>query len=325
MPGSDRLKKASASEKPEVEAVASEASEAAKADPKRSPRARRSVASEKPEVEAVASEASEAAKADPKRSPRARRSVASEKPDVEAVVSEAAEAARAIKPRARRATATETGTQDGLAPARASRRRVAVEEASPRIKRLPRLLERYRSQVKEAMQQEFGYLNVMQIPRLEKVVLNIGLGESKTNPKAMENATRDLGMIAAQKPVITRARRSIAGFKLREGDPIGTAVTLRGNRMYEFMDRLLNAALPRIRDFRGVSRKAFDGRGNYSLGIREQVIFPEIDYGQIDRIRSLQVAIITTASTDQEAMRLLDLLGMPFTRDAVIASGDGKG
>ena len=293
MPGSDRLKKASASEKPEVEAVASEASEAAKADPKRSP--------------------------------RARRSVASEKPDVEAVVSEAAEAARAIKPRARRATATETGTQDGLAPARASRRRVAVEEASPRIKRLPRLLERYRSQVKEAMQQEFGYLNVMQIPRLEKVVLNIGLGESKTNPKAMENATRDLGMIAAQKPVITRARRSIAGFKLREGDPIGTAVTLRGNRMYEFMDRLLNAALPRIRDFRGVSRKAFDGRGNYSLGIREQVIFPEIDYGQIDRIRSLQVAIITTASTDQEAMRLLDLLGMPFTRDAVIASGDGKG
>jgi large subunit ribosomal protein L5 len=293
MPGSDRLKKASASEKPEVEAVASEASEAAKADPKRSP--------------------------------RARRSVASEKPDVEAVVSEAAEAARAIKPRARRATATETGTQDGLAPARASRRRVAAEEASPRIKRLPRLLERYRSQVKEAMQQEFGYLNVMQIPRLEKVVLNIGLGESKTNPKAMENATRDLGMIAAQKPVITRARRSIAGFKLREGDPIGTAVTLRGNRMYEFMDRLLNAALPRIRDFRGVSRKAFDGRGNYSLGIREQVIFPEIDYGQIDRIRSLQVAIITTASTDQEAMRLLDLLGMPFTRDAVIASGDGKG
>jgi len=293
MPGSDRLKKASASEKPEVEAVASEASEAAKADPKRSP--------------------------------RARRSVASEKPDVEAVVSEAAEAARAIKPRARRATATETGTQDGLAPARASRRRVVAEEASPRIKRLPRLLERYRSQVKEAMQQEFGYLNVMQIPRLEKVVLNIGLGESKTNPKAMENATRDLGMIAAQKPVITRARRSIAGFKLREGDPIGTAVTLRGNRMYEFMDRLLNAALPRIRDFRGVSRKAFDGRGNYSLGIREQVIFPEIDYGQIDRIRSLQVAIITTASTDQEAMRLLDLLGMPFTRDAVIASGDGKG
>jgi len=240
-------------------------------------------------------------------------------------VSEAAEAARAIKPGARRATATETGTQDGLAPARASRRRVVAEEASPRIKRLPRLLERYRSQVKEAMQQEFGYLNVMQIPRLEKVVLNIGLGESKTNPKAMENATRDLGMIAAQKPVITRARRSIAGFKLREGDPIGTAVTLRGNRMYEFMDRLLNAALPRIRDFRGVSRKAFDGRGNYSLGIREQVIFPEIDYGQIDRIRSLQVAIITTASTDQEAMRLLDLLGMPFTRDAVIASGDGKG
>jgi large subunit ribosomal protein L5 len=185
-------------------------------------------------------------------------------------------------------------------------------------------LERYRSQVKETLQQEFGYANVMQIPRLEKVVLNIGLGETKTNPKAMESATRDLALISAQKPLITRAKRSIAGFKLREGDPIGTAVTLRGHRMYEFMDRLLNAALPRIRDFRGVSRKSFDGRGNYSLGIREQVIFPEIDYGQIDRIRSLQVAIITTASTDQEAMRLLDLLGMPFTRDAVIASGDGN-
>ena len=141
--------------------------------------------------------------------------------------------------------------------------------------------------------------------------------------KSVEGA-RDLALIAAQKPVITRARRSIAGFKLREGEPIGTAVTLRGDRMYEFMDKLLNAALPRIRDFRGVSRKAFDGRGNYSLGIREQVIFPEIEYGQIDRIRSLQVSINTTASTDLEAMRLLDLLGMPFTREAVVVREDGN-
>jgi large subunit ribosomal protein L5 len=185
-------------------------------------------------------------------------------------------------------------------------------------------LEQYRSRVKEALREEFGYKNVMQIPRIDKVVLNIGLGETKTNPKAMESATRDLALISAQKPIITRARRSIAGFKLRVGDPIGTAVTLRGDRMYEFMDRLLNAALPRIRDFRGVSRRAFDGRGNYSLGIREQVIFPEIDYGQIDRIRSLQVSIITTASTDQEAMRLLDLLGMPFTREEVTNRGNGN-
>jgi large subunit ribosomal protein L5 len=248
-------------------------------------------ASETTEVEAVKPEATEPAKVAPKRSPKAKRVVASATTEVEAVKPEAV-------------------TGDATVP--------------PRINRVPRLLERYRSQVKEAMQQEFGYLNVMQIPHLEKVVLNIGLGESKTNPKAMENATRDLGLIAAQKPVITRARRSIAGFKLREGDPIGTAVTLRGNRMYEFMDRLLNAALPRIRDFRGVSRKAFDGRGNYSLGIREQVVFPEIDYGQIDRIRSLQVAIITTAATDQEAMRLLDLLGMPFTRETVVASESVK-
>ena len=310
MPGSDRLEETSASETPEGESVASEAPEAAeapsvKAAPARSRRTRRAAASETPEGEAVVSEVPEAV----------------EVPDVKTGPARA--------PRTRRATAAvEASTGDATRPGRSPRRR-AVEEEAPsevpqRVKRLPRLLEWYRSQVKETLQQEFGYPNVMQIPRLEKVVLNIGLGETKTNPKAMESATRDLGLISAQKPLITRARRSIAGFKLREGDPIGTAVTLRGHRMYEFMDRLLNAALPRIRDFRGVSRKAFDGRGNYSLGIHEQVIFPEIDYGQIDRIRSLQVAIITTASTDQEAMRLLDLLGMPFTRDAVVASGDGN-
>jgi large subunit ribosomal protein L5 len=312
MPGSDRLEEASASETLEREAVVSEATEAVdapgvKAAPARSRRTRGATASKTTEGEAGASEATEAVdapgvKAAPARAPRARRAAA--------------------------AASVESSVEDTPRPARTPRRRAVEEEepseAPPRVKRLPRLLEQYRSQVKETLQQEFGYPNVMQIPRLEKVVLNIGLGETKTNPKAMESATRDLALISAQKPLITRARRSIAGFKLREGDPIGTAVTLRGNRMYEFMDRLLNAALPRIRDFRGVSRKAFDGRGNYSLGIREQVIFPEIDYGQIDRIRSLQVAIITTASTDQEAMRLLDLLGMPFTRDAVVASEDGN-
>lgn len=179
----------------------------------------------------------------------------------------------------------------------------------------PRMLQLYRSSVKEGLMAEFEYQNVMELPMIKKVVINIGMGEVKTNSKAMENATRDLGLITGQKPVITRAKKSIAGFKLREGEPIGTSVTLRGNRMYEFMDRLLNAALPRIRDFRGVSNKAFDGRGNYSLGISEQVIFPEIDYGQIDRVRSMQISIVTSAKTDLEGMRLLHLMGMPFVRD----------
>ncbi|MBF8267606.1 MAG: ribosomal protein [Dehalococcoidia bacterium] len=188
-------------------------------------------------------------------------------------------------------------------------------QPTPQVKRVPRLLEQYRSQVREALREEFGYRNIMEIPRIEKVVLNIGMAEAKVNPRAMESATRDLASIAGQKPVVTHAKRSISAFKLREGEAIGTMVTLRGSRMWDFLDRLCNAALPRIRDFRGVSRKAFDGRGNYSLGIREQVIFPEVDYGQIDRIRGLQVSIITTASTDRESMRLLEHLGMPFARE----------
>ena len=240
-------------------------------------------------------------KASPSRKSRAKQSGASE---VEVVEAKASPSKRS-RPRRPNATVDEPSIEN-------------LASSEQQVRRMPRLLEQYRSTVKGMLMEEFRYGNVMQIPQLSKVVLNIGLGETKTNPRAMENATRDLAIISTQKPVITRARRSIAGFKLREGDPIGTAVTLRGNRMYEFMDRLLNAALPRIRDFRGVSRKAFDGHGNYSLGIREQVIFPEIDYGQIDRIRSLQVSIITTASTDLEAMRLLDLLGMPFTRDTVV-------
>jgi large subunit ribosomal protein L5 len=162
--------------------------------------------------------------------------------------------------------------------------------------------------------QEFGYASPMQIPRLEKVVLNMGLGEAKENSRAIENASRDLGLISSQRPVTTRAKKSIAGFKIRQGEPVGISVTLRGRRMYEFVDRLLNSALPRIRDLQGVSTKSFDGRGNYSLGIREHVIFPEIDYNSIDRIRSLQVIIVTTATTDQEAAKLLELMGMPFAR-----------
>ena len=176
----------------------------------------------------------------------------------------------------------------------------------------PRLRDLYLSEVVPAMMRELEYDNIMQVPRMTKVMLNIGLGEALTNPRAMESATRDLTTISGQKPIVTRARKSIAGFKLREGNTIGVCVTLRGTRMYHFVDRLLNAALPRIRDFRGVSPRSFDGRGNYSMGIREQIIFPEIDYGQIERIRGFQVTIATNARTDAEAERLLSLLGMPF-------------
>ena len=179
----------------------------------------------------------------------------------------------------------------------------------------PRLQELYRNEVTPALMREFEYANIMQVPRIKKVVLNIGLGEALTNPKAMESATKDLSTISGQKPIVTRARNSIAGFKLRAGNPIGICVTLRGVRMYHFMDRLLNTALPRIRDFRGVSTGSFDGRGNFSMGIREQIIFPEIEYGQIERIRGFQVTITTSARTDAEATRLLALMGMPFARE----------
>ncbi len=164
--------------------------------------------------------------------------------------------------------------------------------------------------------QEFSYSNSMQVPRLQKIVLNIGLGEALTNGRAMEAATQDLTTISGQKPIVTRARKSIAGFKIREGNSIGASVTLRGDRMYHFLDRLVNTALPRIRDFRGMPRRGMDGRGNFSLGIREQIIFPEIDYNSIDRIRGLQVTIATSARNDAEAMRLLELYGFPFIREA---------
>ena len=186
--------------------------------------------------------------------------------------------------------------------------------AAPEPRPLPRLLQRLRDEIRPQMIQEFNYTSVMQVPRLDKVVLNIGMGEALVNARAMEAATGDLTAITGQKPVITRAKKSIAGFKIREGQPIGVSVTLRNNRMYEFMDRLLNSSLPRIRDFQGVPRDSFDGRGNYSLGIREQVIFPEIDYNNIDRIRGLQIAIVTSARNDQEGFRLLEHLGMPFAR-----------
>ena len=179
----------------------------------------------------------------------------------------------------------------------------------------PRLLQKIRDEIGPEMIKEFGYGSVMQVPRLDKVIVNIGLGEALQNARAIESVTADLARITGQRPVTTKAKKSIAGFKIREGMPIGAMVTMRGRRMYEFVDRLLNASLPRIRDFQGLSRNSFDGRGNYSIGIREHTIFPEIDYNSIDRIRGLQIVIVTSAVNDQEGMRFLELAGMPFVRN----------
>jgi len=178
-----------------------------------------------------------------------------------------------------------------------------------------RLKENYLNEIAPALMQEFQYQSVMEVPRITKTVINIGVGEAVQNAKALEAAVNDLTTLAGQKPVITRARKSIAGFKLREGMPIGVMVTLRGDRMYDFLDRLINLALPRIRDFRGISRRSFDGRGNYSLGLREQILFPEIDYDKVDKIRGLEVVIVTTALNDEQGYALLKKFGMPFTEN----------
>ncbi|MCS7316381.1 MAG: 50S ribosomal protein L5 [Bryobacterales bacterium] len=175
-----------------------------------------------------------------------------------------------------------------------------------------RLKEYYRSTVVPALMKEFGYKNVMAVPRLEKITVNMGLGEASQNPKLLDSAVQELALIAGQRPVITRARKSIAAFKLRAGMTIGCMVTIRGDRMYEFLDRLINVALPRVRDFRGLSTRSFDGRGNYTLGLRDQLVFPEIDYNKVDKIKGMNITITTTARTDAEGLALLKHLGVPF-------------
>ena len=212
-----------------------------------------------------------------------------------------------------------TDQQERTEPGGGRRQRRRQEEAAsngaqPTELPPPAFKIRFRDEIVPAMVSEFGYTSPMQVPRVTKINLNIGLGEALTNGRAMESAVRDLTTISGQKPVITRARRSIAGFKVRQGNPIGTAVTLRGDRMYYFLERLIITALPRIRDFRGISRNGFDGRGNFSLGLREQIVFPEIDYNSIDRLRGLQVTITTSATNDAEAARLLEHFEMPFVR-----------
>ncbi len=180
---------------------------------------------------------------------------------------------------------------------------------------VPRLKERYNAEIAPELMKQFSYGNLMQVPRVQKVTVNIGLGEARDNARAVESATSEVATITGQKPVVTKAKKAIANFKIRENMAIGVAVTLRGDRMYEFLDRLLNAALPRIRDFHGVPTKAFDGRGNFSLGVREQLIFPEIEYDKVDKIRGMQINIVTSAKTDEEGQRLLELMGMPFSKE----------
>jgi len=176
----------------------------------------------------------------------------------------------------------------------------------------PRMLDLYEKSVRAKLKEQFGYKNVMQTPKIQKIVINMGLGEAVANPKLIDSAVTELGTIAGQKPIVTRARKSIAGFKLREGMPIGCAVTLRRDRMWEFLDRLITLSLPRVRDFRGVSGKAFDGAGNYTLGLKEQIVFPEIDFDRVDKIKGMNITVVTTAKTNAEAKALLSGLGMPF-------------
>ncbi len=177
---------------------------------------------------------------------------------------------------------------------------------------MSRLFDKYKNEVVAALTEKFSYKNVMQVPKLEKIVINIALSDAVGNPKALESAMTDLATISGQKPIQTRAKKSLAAWKLRQGMAIGCKVTLRGNRMYEFLDKFMNIALPRVRDFRGVNRKSFDGRGNYAMGIKEQLIFPEIEYDKIDKIRGMDIIIVTTAKTDEEALEFLSLMGMPF-------------
>lgn len=177
-----------------------------------------------------------------------------------------------------------------------------------------RLKEKYTNEIVPGLMSKFNYSSIMQVPKVEKIIINMGVGEAVANAKSLDTAVEDLQIIAGQKPVVTRAKKSIAGFKLREGMPIGAKVTLRGERMYHFLDKLMNVSLPRVRDFRGISSKAFDGRGNYTLGLKEQLIFPEIEYDQIDKVRGMDIVIVTSAKTDEEARELLTQMGMPFRK-----------
>jgi large subunit ribosomal protein L5 len=286
----------------------------AKAEPKAAAKAEPKTTAAKATTKATtkATATKPAAKAEPKaaasKAPAAK--APSKTPAKAAQAEEAAmAAAQASEPEATEARAADTQPTETRTPTPKAQPKAAAAAASGGLHGLHL---RYRDEVAPVLQKEFNYANPMQVPRLEKIVVNIGLGEALTNAKALDAAVGDLTLIAGQKPIVTRARRSIAQFKIRTGNPIGAKVTLRGQRMWDFLERLTRLALPRIRDFRGVPGKSVDGRGNYSLGLREQLAFPEIDYDKIDRLRGLEVSIVTTARTDEESKRLLQLLGMPF-------------
>jgi large subunit ribosomal protein L5 len=245
----------------------------------------------------------------------------SEKPASQDVESKkpAAKKAAVKKPAAKKAVA-----KKAVAKKPAAKKAVAKKPAAKKNEGTvssvyrPRLYTQYKDEIMGLLVKELGYGNIMEVPSITKIVVNIGAGEAKEEARALEGIQKDLTDIVGQKPVVTRAKKAIAGFKIRENQPIGAAVTLRGNRMWEFLDRLMNIALPRTRDFRGLSLKGFDGRGDYTLGLTEQIIFPEIDFNRIDRIRGLQVSIVTSASTDQEGYKLLELLGMPFVKQGEV-------
>jgi len=281
----------------------------AKAEPKAAPKA---VAAKATTKAAAKAEPTAEPAAEPKAAPKAPAAKAAPRPRAKAAAEPKDEAIAA-------AQATETQADAQVAEAQPAEPRAAAPRAqrgapAPAASNgaLHGLHLRYRDEVAPALQKEFSYSNPMQVPRLAKIVVNIGLGEALTNAKALDAAVGDLAAITGQKPIVTRAKRSIAQFRVRTGNPIGAKVTLRGQRMWDFLERLTRLALPRIRDFRGVPDKSFDGRGNYSLGLREQLAFPEIDYDKIDKLRGLEVSIVTTARTDEESKRLLQLLGMPF-------------
>lgn len=254
-----------------------------------------------------------AAEEKPKRTTRTRRSASGESAPQPRTRRRTASAAKEAAPAAESAVAE---AEAAPAATGGARRRSAPKRTKPVVEQrpLPRLMGRYREEIRGQLISEFGYASPMQAPEVKKVVLNVGLGEGLTNSRALETTPAHVAAITGQKPVITKARKSVAGFKVREGQSVGVMVTLRGRRMYEFLDRMISTALPRIRDFRGVPRDSFDGRGNYALGFREQIVFPEIDYGSVDRVRGFQVVITTSAHTDAEGFRLLELMGMPFAR-----------
>ncbi|MBM3959511.1 MAG: 50S ribosomal protein L5 [SAR202 cluster bacterium] len=252
--------------------------------------------------------------ASPKKPARQPRAPKDQSAKADAPKAESAAEARPARPAGQQKQSGGGARQGGQRAAQRAPTQTAPAQTGPIAK--PRLLKRYQEDVIPVLRREFGYSNVMQVPRLRKITLNIGLGEALKNAGAVDAATRDLTQIAGQKPVVTKARMSIANFGLREGQPVGVTVTLRQSRMWHFLDRLVTFALPRVRDFRGLPRNSFDGRGSYTLGLTDQIVFPEIDYNKIDRLRGLQITIVTSARTDEEARRFLELLGVPFVRAA---------